>query len=462
MERYIKISFEGKSYKMNLTKELEQALFFHLQEKYLFDDKGFLIRSSNNIEDSNFINKQILEALIDVLAKYTLDDEYLDYLDYLKNSNIKLDDLVANKFFKTSVDELIIIYNNEVVHKSKKNTSKKEEIKETTVVASPQIPWGDELSKKITFSDTNAYKNKELAYQVLLRASKQDDFKNFITEDKIKEAIAKIVICENQEEFEKKYIELSKPESGKEKEDIKQRLIGLMAFNSSVDGNTYIKENCRVEVIVHELNHFLSINKKEPGLELITRKLLPNDIEKRLNIRFQGSTNEDIKNAYSEALNEAVTLYITRKMLPELNVTDAYNYGATFLDSYIKACEGHEKNIEQELLSSYYKGNKNSLSYIINHINGVEKDYFFKILDSMFIDQCIHMQLLPIKYAKVLQTKEDITKFLNKIRKEIELKMSTSGHLEEFYKLREEYSKEERNFIKEIQESKTNDNKKRG
>ena len=235
-----------------------------------------------------------------------------------------------------------------------------------------------------------------------------------------------------------------------------------MAFNSSVDGNTYIKENCRVEVIVHELNHFLSINKKEPGLELITRKLLPNDIEKRLNIRFQGSRNEDIKNAYSEALNEAVTLYITRKMLPELNVTDAYNYGATFLDSYIKACEGHEKNIEQELLSAYYNGNKNSLNYIINHINGVEENYFFKILDSMFIDQCIHMQLVPIKYAKVLQTKEDITKFLNKIRKEIELKMSTSGHLEEFYKLREEYSKEERNFIKEIQESKTNDNKKRG
>lgn len=448
MDKYMIITYGDKKYKKLLDENLEKVIKEKLGENYIFDNNCCLIREGDTKESTVAINREIFKGFVDVMQNYELDNSVKNtIINSITEINSKsMDkDLIMKK-----VDEMAYLYtfvskknkqidsNKEVVEQSKVNV-------ETTVVSTPKIANNTDLSKEILSSEKNTNNNIALAKQVLLRASKDSRFSKYINENNIDSIMANIVVCKDLDEFKKQFKLNDQGNSKFESErEFDMTMQTLRAFQNPENGKIILKPNCGLDTIVHEIVHAISVKNKETGILKNGKELLT-----------ESSNWKGLDESHITALNEAMTHYITRELLPELEISSAYNYGADFLDKYVKATNGYEIN-QNNILEAYFNQNKNALEYIANDVNKSGKLTWSDVIESSLIHQGVNMMIFPVRYLKKCNTKEELDELMNAISNEYKLLLSNSGKLNEFHQVREEYAKEEYERISRIQQVKAN------
>lgn len=448
MDKYMIITYGDKKYKKLLDENLEKVIREKLGENYIVDNNGCLIREGDTNESTVAINREIFKVFIDVIQNYELDDSVKNtIINSITEINSKsMDkDLIMKK-----VDEMAYLYtfvskknkqidgNKEVVEQSKVEV-------EPTIVSTPKIANNTDLSKEILSSEKNTNNNITLAKQVLLRASKDSRFSKYINENNIDSVMSKIIVCKDLDEFKKQF-KLNDQGSTKfdSESDFNMRMEGMKAFQNPENGKIILKPNCGVDTIVHEIVHAISVKNKETGILKNGKELLT-----------ESSNWKGLDESHITALNEAMTHYITRELLPELEISSAYNYGADFLDKYVKATNGYEIN-QNNILEAYFNQDKNALEYIANDIDKSGKLKWPDVIESSLIYQAVNMMILPFRYLKKCHTKEELDELMIVISNKYKLLLSNSGKLNEFHQVREEYAKEEYKRINRIQQVKAN------
>lgn len=193
-----------------------------------------------------------------------------------------------------------------------------------------------------------AYNTYIKAKEALLKASKHPKLGKYITEDKITEAFKNSVFCYTDEAFLKNVKKIDPTATTRD-------IISLSAFQDVENKKIILKGNCSIEQFIHEVVHYISLNGKDTGILGIGTELI-NDTQ---NSDWNGLDLEDI-----DALNEAITHYITQVILPEKDIQDAYTYGGNFLKNY-----SNESGNIDKILDAYFGKDKDSLNFIAKDVN---------------------------------------------------------------------------------------------
>lgn len=447
MNKYMQVTYDNKNYRKELNEELDLALVNQLKNYYKFDNNNFLIRDGKSEAETVLINKKIANALISIIKNYELDDKikntiqgYIDELD-LNSSDVHLT--------RRRVDDLVYLYT--FVSKNlKKIKGDNNKVTQTFSMSttSPSLATNNDLSKQILSSrDNNINENIELARQVLLRASKEDRFSKYIDASNINLVMSNIIICNDVNDFKRQF-KLNDDGNSNFQTDAEfdMAMETMKAFQNPENGKIILKADCDLGTIIHEIVHSISVKNKETGIIQIGKDLI-------------GKSNnfKDINESQIGVLNEAMTHYITRELLPELQISSAYNYGADFLKQYVTATNGYEiKN--NNILDAYFNKNENSLDYIAQDINKSDILTWSNIMESCEISQYVNSMMLPIRYLKKCNTKDELEQLMKEISNKYNLLLSSSGKLDEFQKARDEYAKEEQERIIRIRQIK-NENK---
>lgn len=433
MDKYMLITYDGKQYKKLIDSNLDQSLKNNLGDHYNFDNNGFLI--VNNNEN---INRNIFKAYIDVIKDYELDEnEKIAITDMVNKINLNSSDI---SLITQNIGKLVYIYT--LVSSKNKKSEKNIKIDMNDFqISTPKIAYNQELSKAVLSSDNNTYKNLNLAKQILLEASKKSKYKSYIDESKIDYIMSNIVICKDLDDFKKQF---KLNDNGNSKFDSESEFNITMelvkGLQNPENGKIILKSDCGIDTIVHEIVHALSIKNKHTGILKIGEDLIKeNDCWKNVEME------------HVSVLNEAITHYITRDLLPELEISSAYNYGADFLKQYKQATDGYEEQVNN-ILEAYFKQNKGALNHIAQDINKSGVLTWYDVLESSLIYQYVNSMVLPVRYLKNCFTKEELEKMLSVITTKYKLTFDQSDKLNEFHQLREKYGQEEYERINQIQQ----------
>lgn len=439
MEYNILVSQNNKNYKFTLSPELLYILKINLGEQLKFKDNGFLIRNSENIRETFEINIGISKSFLDLLSKYELTDEQKIFIENFKKKekNIILDE-VGVWAYKRALDDLIVLYS--IVKTSNKQKDNNQEIKkeqievEAKTIVVPKITGTTELSKEILSATDDVKNNIELAKKVFERASKDEKFSKYFTKDVIEAVFKKIIVCKSDEEFNKKYRKDSKfNEKNVTEQEIEKMTKGCRAYQNPETGETCFRPKNNIDTIIHELVHAISLQKGVTGIYQIGSELI------KENQNWNG-----IDESYIISLNEAMTHYITRELLPELEIYSAYNYGADFLKKYAVNKESHKS-----IMEAYFLGNKNQLSKIANRVDSANKVSWCDVLESSLIYQGVNMGLLPGVYLNSCKKQQEIDDTIKTILKLEEEKLDEEN-LKKYQAEREAYAKREQARISKI------------
>lgn len=443
MNKYMQVTYDNKSYRKELNEELDLALVNQLKNYYKFDNNNFLIRVGKSESETALINKKIATALISIIKNYELDDKIKNTIQgYIDEIDLNFSDVHLTR---KRVDDLVYLYTfvSKNLKKIKADNSK---INQTfsTSTTSPLLATNNDLSKQILSSrDNSINENIELARQVLLRASKEDRFSKYIDASNISLVMSNIIVCNDINDFKRQFKLNAYGNSNFQTDtEFDMAMETLNAFQNPEKGKIVLKAGCGLDTIIHEMVHGISVKNKETGIIQIGKDLI-------------GKSNnfKDVSESQIGVLNEAMTHYITRELLPELQISSAYNYGADFLRQYVDATNGYEiKN--NNILDAYFNKNKNSLDYIAKDINESGILTWPNILESCEIAQYVNSMMLPIRYLKRCNTKDEIEQLMKEISNRYNLLLSSSGKLDEFQKTRDEYAKEEQERITRIRQIK--------
>lgn len=436
MDKYMLITYNGKQYKKLIDSNLDESLKNILGDYYNFDSNGFLIVNNNE-----FVNRNIFNAYVDVIKDYELDENIKSTIISIINK-IKLNSTDIN-LITESIGELAYIYT--VVSTKNKKSEKKQNITINNFqISTPKVATDKELSKEVLSADNNAYKNLNLAKQILLEASKKSNFSPYINEQKINNIMSNIVICKDLDDFKEQFKLNDKGNSKFASEsEFNMTMERIRGLQNPENGKIILKSDCGIDTIIHEMVHALSIKNQSTGILKIGEELI--------------NENENWKNIekdHIDILNEAMTHYITRELLPELEISSAYNYGADFLKQYKQVTNDYEE--ENNILEAYFKQNKEALNYIAQDINKSGLLTWHDVLESSLIYQYVNSMILPVKYLKKCCTKETIEKTMNSIANRYKLSLDDDQKLKEFHQLREKYGQEEYERINKIQQIKVN------
>ena len=439
MEYNILVSQNDKNYKFTLSPELLDILKINLGDQLKFKDNGFLIRNVENINETFEINKGIAKSFLDLLSKYELTDEQRNFVENFKKKEKEIIlDKVGIWAYKRALDDLIVLYSI-VKTSNKKNennqTITKDQIKEESkTIVIPKMTGTTELSKEILTANDAVKKNIELAKKVFERAGKDERFSKYFTPEVIENVFKKIIICQSDEEFNKKFKKDSKFDEKNITEQQKEKMTqGCRAYQNPETGETCFRPKNNLDTIVHELLHAISLQKGITGIYKISDELIKED-------KYWKGLDE----SYTISLNEAMTHYITRELLPELEIYSAYNYGADFLKKYAVNKESHKSIVE-----SYFLGNKEELAKIANRVNSAKKVSWSEVLESSLIYQGVNMGLFPGIYLNSCKKQQEIDTLIQTMLK-IEEEKLNEENLKKFKTAREIYAREEQERIRQI------------
>lgn len=284
----------------------------------------------------------------------------------------------------------------------------------------------DELNKS-----NNILIKCEMVRSIFLRAHNSKELSEYFNNETLNNLFSNIIVCRNEESLKKHFLKTLDPQDRKNISyfDIPE------AFTVIADNKIYIKETAKIDVIVHELIHFIS-NKKNNGSGIKDLAQLYYNNQKKLD------TNKVLE---IDSLNEAITHFITQLLIPEINVNDGYNYGASIIQKYYNMCkELNEK--PNRVFDSYFKGNINAFDSIIKDF-GI---YWDNLLSS--INKKRFMAYYKEGSDKVFN-EEEISNILNEIKNNYEIK--NAKNLTNYNVARENYSRQEQNRLLEISREKS-------
>lgn len=380
MLKYIVITLDGKKYRFPIDDVLDKALKEELINDYEFDDNSNLIRKKEETITSYKLNFKILKALTTLLKKAELPAEYQDRIEkYDTKKPDAFPNAVSLSFLEHEISELIILYSEFCQLKEDTTSSLNTEQTRNEY----QVPILNEALKILL----NGINNKIIPFT--------------ITEDQIKEAINKVHICKDNDEFKKLYIKYGELT----KEEINLCLYQTAAFYVKETGEIIFPPTISLDTLIHELCHSLSYFNNECSIKIIARELQKED-----------KNWENITELHINILNEALTDFITGLLLTK-NIHSAYSNGSKFFQKY-----AYDEINLNEILDAYFAQNKEALASIATKINSVKENLWFEILDSALIYQAVNLLLIPIKNIDKCKKEEEMDAIIEDLKAKRKLK----------------------------------------
>ena len=130
-------------------------------------------------------------------------------------------------------------------------------------------------------------------------------------------------------------------------DEVKTRmLVGAKALSG--EGKIYINENVTIDVLFHEILHF--ITEKHMGLMVALDDSYTN--EEKIKIIEKYGMNRACRQV--EQLNESMTRFITELAIPDVEIKDSYKYGADALRRYFEGLLAANKDYSF-MFNMYFK-----------------------------------------------------------------------------------------------------------
>lgn len=384
-EKYILINKNISQFKIDIS--LEKALMKRLGSLYKFKN-NYLIRDHNDFSTSIHINKEIINAILDLMPLYKINNEISKIINILSEEingeNYNLKSSIAQKvgleLLRSKVDTIILGYyeisrkfylseqqENLQILETTNSIGKQEYLNNAFLIDTKDI----DLSKRIllSVSNFNAKDNLALAKEVFLRGLNNSQFSKYLTLERIEEIFNNIVICESQEEYHKQF--LSTPEimnafKDIKPEEIRKTIDSISGFIDQKKSKAYLQPNVLLDALIHEALHLYSIkNGKKIGIP--AAYLCLGELDKRWQISIKEISS----------LDEAFTEMLTRELLPEFKTENVYEFGTDFITKYYNLSRRYNKNPER-FLDAYFTGDPKALASIENDISGLPISFYRK------------------------------------------------------------------------------------
>lgn len=219
-------------------------------------------------------------------------------------------------------------------------------------------------------NDRNGMINKfECVKAIFERAMSEFGLSKYVNNEMLQEIYSSIRVCHSNEKFVETYKENL---TRKERESLSEFDIPMAFVNVELN-LIYIKYGTPIEVVVHEIVHSISNKlKKDTGIKEVMENY----------IREKGISLED-EEFVIDSFNEAITHYITQLLIPEIKVSDGYNYGASIIGKYsntLLEC-GRDSNL---ILDAYFKGNQQAFNSMGNDFKHIFEDVVVSINKARF------------------------------------------------------------------------------
>lgn len=264
-------------------------------------------------------------------------------------------------------------------------------------------------------NDRHGMINKfECVKAIYQRALLERNFDKYVNNEMLQEIYSGIRVCHSNEKFVETYkANLTR----KERESLTEFDIP-MAFTDVKSNLIYIKYDTPIEVIVHEIVHAISNKlKKDTGIKMVMKNYL---MEKGISLNDEEFV--------IDSFNESITHYITQLLIPEIKVSDGYNYGASIIGKYsntLLEC-GRDYNL---ILDAYFKGNQQAFDSMGNDFKHIFEDVVVSINKARF--------WYLYKDARKILSEEHINSLFEAIKanliaeNKVSMDNTTIGHVEE-------------------------------
>lgn len=452
MEKFIRITYNEKAYKIILDENILGELAKLTNPSMIFDENGYVVRYGKTPAETFQINDQIEKAIMMAIEKFPLNAKEKQRIkEVYENGYVTFKNRgkIEAHLKCSAVDSLAIEYdslrrNYQLDTKKDNEASVKQgvEEKENDDDIKPNVAssvlHGQELTDRILNSSTNAFENKEIARAVLLRASDNPKLSKYFNKNEIESAINNIIICKDEQEFKERYKNLN---AGMDSESLERKVKIVAGFYYK--GKIVLPPTTVLSVIVHELMHLLSgAGIKEIAGELIKEKL-----------DWQGISLGEIR-----SLDEAFTEAITRIVLPEIKASCTYDVGAKFISKLYFLCEKYNKSPER-IFDAYFKKDKYALESIENDFNNISLSKI-KIIPKSGINENVWKIILKsitneeqfLIYDSVILGTVDLEKVLDSLEDSYYRYKYGTSRVETFYGIRKEYGLREQKKIGENSE----------
>ena len=273
-----------------------------------------------------------------------------------------------------------------------------------------------DLSDKLMNSGNNAKENLELAKQALIRATENPVLSKYITKEAVEKVMQTIKLCKTDEEYAEEYEKHaldSMKRQGKEitKEDIeyfKELATSTMAAQDYDTNEILLRPETDVDTIVHEAIHGIAIKDGVSGINKIGEAL----IEEKEN------GWEDLKKFDITVLDESITEFITKLVIPEREGDSAYAYGVDIIENYHNVCS--RSSSSEKLFEAYFNKDQKALKDIANDFNSVDENTWDKIVKSMRRHQLANMDIKYIKYLQNAMSKSELKQIFVELSNNLE------------------------------------------
>lgn len=380
MKRYIEIVIGGKRYRFLIDEELEKTLKSSLKDRYKFDSNNTLIINNDDLVNSYNDKQLILKSILNQISTFDLTPDLQRKIDTLK-------DYVGNRYTVYSSDlsklesvlgEASEIYGSVRNTLQKKEVAEKqrEEIKEN-LNEIDDIVSNSDLENEFISQTTSTTDDKLDEFKAIVEEiSFDDELKDKVPVDDIKDAMDRVVICSSMEEFIEK-------------------------TGSSVGSYDIINaiKNKREKII-------LPPNSKLEDVAVEILKTCINDnatMEKVV-------TYVERKATYQNKTNDAFEALRSSLKVSGLSSRNLNYFGDQFFDSFEAICRESGMSFEAmfaDYFNSYsankkYNSPMDKFIRLFNKYNGGD-DNTRALLEAMLVKKAISRGLISTKYNNYLK-----------------------------------------------------------
>ncbi len=357
MKKYIYIYLGGKYYRLEVDNELDILLKRTLKDDYQYKDNILQLNNEDTTKTYNLKTK-VIRTIINQIKTYDLPADLADKVDRIRHSLGNKSTTYASdlKEIENTLNEIMQIYAS-----VRTNLIKKDEAKN---LEEEQKSLNEQVEQKFPtlFDDTSLDTTANLAdiEKMLTTASQDPELGEYITPERIEEALSNIIICSTPEEYLEK---TNQQISYFNPEDLK---------NIQSNQKIIIPPNSSIKDVVYNIlksSYFTDKTVSKPSI-------------------FNYNLNENNIAKYS---NDLINNF--------LNITDLSSLSP------------------EKLLKNYFAGSKNELYYFIENLvkkNGGGES-FRRAIEKTLVETAVRKNLISRQFLQNINrsSSQDLTSNLN-------------------------------------------------